>query len=199
MGALRSDRLWLFGGLALTAVLIAAGWFLMIGPKYTEASDVRAQAEDASTQLSTLRTQLSQLKADSANLPDYASLLKKYKNALPTDDDIPTFLRQLQTMGTNLGLGVNAYTATGRDESKAVTAARELPITLTAEGNVDDISTFIKKLQTTQPRAVLIESTDLKQGNTLGDASDPDPFTLTLTLNAFRLKSSASTTTVTTQ
>jgi Tfp pilus assembly protein PilO len=198
MGALRSDRVWLFGGLALIAVLIAAGWFLMIGPKYTEASDVRAQAEDSSTQLSTLRTQLSQLKADSANLPDYSALLTTYKNALPTDDDIPTFLRQLQTMGTKLNLGVTAYTATGRDESKAVSTVRELPITLSAYGRIEDISKFIKQLQTTQPRAVLIESVDLK-ADIKADGTIPTNATLTLTLNAFRLKSSASTTTVTTQ
>ncbi|GIE88087.1 type 4a pilus biogenesis protein PilO [Actinoplanes regularis] len=178
MSLLRSDRVWLFGGIILVALLVASGWFLLISPKYTQASDRRGQVEDTTTQLSKLRKGLADLKADNENLTTYKAKKAAYLKALPSGDDIPAFLTQLQTMGTKLKVNVAAYSASGRTKSDAVTTVEELPITLSATGKVADISKFVSQLQNTQPRAVLIDtvSVEFKDGNAA----------LSLTLTAFR-------------
>jgi Tfp pilus assembly protein PilO len=191
MSGLRSDRIWLFGGLALVALLVAAGWFVMIKPKYAEASDMRGQVEETTAQLAQLKKRLADLKADNAHLDEYKAEKKKSEEALPTVDSIPAFLRQLQNLGSDLHVDVSAYTASGRSKSEAVSTVEELPITLNATGTVKNISKFVKELQNTQPRAVLIQSADLKLG-------EKDAAELSLSLTAFR-NTATSTTVVTTQ
>ena len=58
MGALRSDRIWLYGGLALIALLVASGWFLMINPKYAEAAEV------ADCPVGTIRSRVARARED---------------------------------------------------------------------------------------------------------------------------------------
>ncbi|GIF12583.1 type 4a pilus biogenesis protein PilO [Actinoplanes teichomyceticus] len=197
MNVRRTDRIWLFGGLAVIALLIAAGWFLLISPKYTEASDVRSQVDDTTAQLATLRRQLSDLKADNANLKKYQDELAKNRKALPDGDDIPALLRQLQNMGTKLDVEVTAYSATGRTQSKAVSTVEELPITLNAVGKVADISRFVKQLQGSQPRAVLIQTANLTIDGREADGYDQTEMALTLV--AFRNTATSTTTVATTQ
>ncbi|BCJ44628.1 hypothetical protein GCM10010168_14410 [Actinoplanes ianthinogenes] len=192
MSGLRSDRVWLFGGLALIVLLVVTGWFLMIKPKYAEASDMRGQVEDTTTQLAQLRKRLADLKADNENLAEYKADKARFENALPTADSIPEFLRQLQTLGSTLNVDVSAYTASGRSKSDTVTTVEELPITLNATGSVADISKFVNQLQNTQPRAVLIQSAGLT-------FVEKDSAELSLTLAAFRNTSSTNTVVTTTQ
>ncbi|GIF06794.1 type 4a pilus biogenesis protein PilO [Actinoplanes siamensis] len=190
MSALRSDRVWLFGGLGLVALLIAASWFLLIQPKYNEASDMRGQAEETTAQLATLRKKLADLKVENTKLSSYHAKRDMYLKALPTGDkipadDIPAFLTQLQIMGMNLGVDVDAYSASGRDKSQAVSTVEELPIALNATGSVKNISTFLNQLQNTQPRAVLVQGASLK--------FQKGKVELSLTLKAFRNPETAST------
>lgn len=195
MSLLRSDRVWLFGGIGLVALLVAAGWFLMINPKYAEASDTQSQVEDTTAQLATLKKNLALLKADNAKLATYQDDEARLIKALPTGDkikadDIPAFLTQLQVTGINLGIDVDAYSATGRSGSAVVSSVEELPIALNATGKIADISTFLNQLQTTQPRAVLVQSAQLK--------FDGENVTLALALNAFRNPGTTTSTAVTT-
>jgi Tfp pilus assembly protein PilO len=190
MTARRIDQIWLFGGLALTVLLVAGGWFLMIKPKYADASDVRGQVEDTTAQVATLRKKLADLKADNAKIDTYHDRRDELMKALPTGnkipaDDIPAFLTRLQVMGMKLEIDVDAYSATGRDKSEVVSTVDELPITLNAGGPISEISKFMSQLQNTQPRAVLIQGASLK--------FDGDNATLTLTLSAFRNPGNTST------
>ncbi len=189
MSLLRSDRAWLFGGIILIALLVASGWFLLISPKYSQASDRRAQVEDTTAQLARLRKGLADLKADNAHLSTYKAKKTAYLKALPSGDEIPAFLTQLQNMGTKLDVNVAAYSASGRTKSDSVSTAEELPITLNATGAIADISEFVSQLQNTQPRAVLI--------NTVGVEFKDGQAMLSVTLTAFR-NTATTTTAVTT-
>ncbi|GLW30680.1 type 4a pilus biogenesis protein PilO [Actinoplanes regularis] len=189
MSLLRSDRFWLFGGILLTALLVAAGWFLVISPKYTEASEMQVQVEDTTTQLARLRKDIAVLKADNEHLDAYKATKAKYLKALPPGDDIPAFLTQLQNMGTKLNVNVAAYSASGRTKSDLVSTAEELSISLNATGTITNISKFVSQLQNTQPRAVLI--------NTVGVEFKDGNAALSLTLTVFR-NTAGTTTAVTT-
>ncbi|MEV6346920.1 type 4a pilus biogenesis protein PilO [Actinoplanes sp. NPDC051851] len=190
MSTRRIDRIWLIGGLALIAVIVVTAWFLPISSARADRDDWQTQAEDATTQLATLRSTLAELKKDNENLTTYQAQLETYQEALPSTNDIPSFLSQLQSMGTKLDIDVKIYSASTPTDSETLSTAQELPITLNATGDVDKLSTFVKQLQNSQPRAVLIQTAVLSTDTTAGAE-------LALTLVVFITKSS--TTTVTTQ
>jgi type II secretory pathway pseudopilin PulG len=75
--------------------LLGGFWFLAIGPKRKEASDVAAQVSTAQTRLDT--AQASAASADSARKQystDYATVARLGK-AVPVDDDMPSLVYQL--------------------------------------------------------------------------------------------------------
>ncbi|MFC7531337.1 type 4a pilus biogenesis protein PilO [Actinoplanes sp. GCM10030250] len=180
MNARRIDQIWLFGGLALVVLLVVAGWFLLISPKYVDEAKAQVNTEETAAQLSKARSSFAGLKAETKKLNEYQNQLKEYQAALPISsktNGIPAFLKQLQTLGTKMNVEVSGYSASVAVKIESVNTVTELPITLNVDGDVEDITRFVKQLQSTQPRAVMINSA------TLG--SDDNGTTLSLTLNAY--------------
>ncbi|MEU4694317.1 type 4a pilus biogenesis protein PilO [Actinoplanes sp. NPDC023714] len=164
MTARRIDSIWLIGGLSLFAVMIIASWFLLIKPKYAEADGEREQAGTIAAQASSLKSKYSQQQQRAEDLDEYMAKLATYQAALPrssNNNDIPAFLRELQTLGTKLDVDVSGYSAAEPETSEGSATVSELPITLNASGKTANLSRFLKQLQGTQPRAVLIESASL--------------------------------------
>ncbi|WP_433828597.1 type 4a pilus biogenesis protein PilO [Actinoplanes sp. CA-015351] len=181
MTARRIDSIWLIGGLSLMAVLIIASWFMLIKPKYAEADGEREQAGTIAAQVSTLKSKYSQQQKRAENLDQYMTELATYQAALPqssNNNSIPAFLRELQTLGTKLDVDVSGYSAAEPETSDDAGAVTELPITLNAEGKTTNLSKFLKQLQNTQPRAVLIDSASLT-------IDSPSEASVTLGLSAF--------------
>ncbi|MEV6299579.1 type 4a pilus biogenesis protein PilO [Actinoplanes sp. NPDC051861] len=180
MSARRIDQFWLFGGLFLVTLLIAASWFFLISPKYADEAKAKANTDETSAQLAKARSSFAALKAETEKLGDYQDQLAEYQAALPVTsktNGIPDFLKQLQTLGTNLDVEVSGYSASAPSASEKVSTTKILPISLNASGDVENITTFLKQLQTIQPRAVLINTTLL----TIGE----DKTELALTLDAY--------------
>lgn len=177
----RLDQIWLFGGLALTILLIAGGWFMMIKPQYAARDSVNDDTAATQTQLITEQKRLTELKADLKKIGQYKKALVTAQQAIPHDNTtnrIPEFLKQLQTLGAKYDVEVSGYGATGEELSKTTTTVTQLPITLNIEADkVEKILRLVKHLQTEQPRALLIETAKLGAGD-LG-------WELSLTLKAF--------------
>jgi Tfp pilus assembly protein PilO len=178
MGARYADRLWMFAGAAVIVVLTVIGYFFVIGPKYAEADDVRAQAETTETQMVVLRKRIAELEKQKTNLAKYRSALKTNQQALPSDPGLPDFLRQLQSSGDDVGVDVSGVTVSAAEQVDGSSTVWALPITLTASGDADKLGDFLDELQSTQPRAVLVESANLTSS---GDAGT----SISLSLKAF--------------
>ena len=178
MGARYADRLWMFAGAAVIVVLTVIGYFFVIGPKYAEADDVRAQAETTETQMVVLRKRIAELEKQKTNLAKYRAALKSNQQALPSDPGLPDFLRQLQSSGDDVGVDVSGVTVSAAEQVDGSSTIWALPITLTATGDADDLGDFLDELQSTQPRAVLVESANLTSS---GDAGT----SISLSLKAF--------------
>ena len=174
MNARRIDQLWLFGGLALVIVFVLGGWFMVIGPQYTARDTVDSDIADTEVQLATERKKLAELKADQKKVASYKAALVSAQKALPygtTTNKIPEFLKQLQTLGAKYEVEVSGYGASAPQVSETVPTVTELPMTLNVEGKVENITRFLKHLQTVQPRAVLIENARLATGDAGWDLS----------------------------
>ena len=178
MGARYADRLWMFAGAAVIVALTVVGYFFVIGPKYAEADDVRGQAETIETQMVVLRKRIAELEKQKSSLAKYRAALKANQRALPSDPGLPDFLRQLQSSGDDVGVDVSGVTVSGAEQVGGSADLWALPITLTATGDADELGDFLEELQSTQPRAVLVESANLTSS---GDAGT----SISLSLKAF--------------
>ncbi|GAA1602924.1 type 4a pilus biogenesis protein PilO [Actinoplanes couchii] len=176
----RIDQLWLFGGLTLAILLVVGGYFLLIGPQYTARDTVQNDTADTVLQLSKEQKKLGELKDQLKNVAEYKETLATAQKALPygeTTNQIPEFLKELQALGVKYDVNVSGYGASAPQELKDTPTVSELPITLNIEGDVDKITSFVKQLQTEQPRSVLIKSANY--GASTGQ------WTLSLSLTAF--------------
>jgi Tfp pilus assembly protein PilO len=182
MGARHADRIWMVGGVVGAALLLALGWFLAISPKNAEADALRTQTEETQTRLITLRHRLSELQEQAKQLDSFKATLKANQDALPVDSGLPDFLRQLQTSGDRVGVAVTGVTVNAPEEATAGGATvYALPIVVTADGNATNLGRFLDQLQQVQPRAVLIESTNM----TTESDKAADKMTVSLTMKAF--------------
>ncbi|MBT8224470.1 MAG: type 4a pilus biogenesis protein PilO [Dactylosporangium sp.] len=184
MGRLRPDRLWAIAGAAAALLLLALGWFVLIGPKYEEAVDVHDQASVAETQVGVLERRLVELRQQNRDLQQYQERLTTDRQALPTTPALADFLRQLQAAGSATSVTVSGLIV---GAPSTLTAAGNqvfsLPITLTVDGRTDGLTGFLDELQLVRPRAVLITSINaIPQGQA---GSFTDTVTLTVTLQAF--------------
>jgi Tfp pilus assembly protein PilO len=157
----RLDRIWIFAGAAAIVLLVVVSWFLLISPKYAEAADIREQAGTTRTQQVTLQHKITELKQQNSQLPTFRAALKKSQAALPSDSDMPDFLRQLQASGDNANVVVSNVTVSAPTLIKDSTNLYQVPMTLTVEGSPAQLGAFLVRLQNVQPRALLIESANL--------------------------------------
>ncbi|GGK86506.1 type 4a pilus biogenesis protein PilO [Mangrovihabitans endophyticus] len=171
MGRFRADRVWQAAGLAVILLLAAGGWFLFIGPKYAEADETRAERETVEIQTITLRKRVGQLKQESDELPKYKAALKQAQAALPADSGVPDFLRQLQASGDELGVDVNGISVAAPSEVVEQAGVYELPMTVSVNGTAARLSSFLTRMQSAQPRAVLITAATLTSQGTSGSTS----------------------------
>jgi Tfp pilus assembly protein PilO len=180
MTARRIDQIWLIGGLALTVLLSVGGWFLLIKPTYAARDTVQSDIDETAANLTTERKRLAELKAELVKIDEYKDTLATAQEAIPystTTRQIPEFLRELQTLGSKYHVEVSGYGAASPEASETSAAVTALPTTLIIEGDVDNITRFLKHLQTVQPRAVLIQNASLSAGT--------EGWELALSLKAF--------------
>ena len=192
MGGVRNvARIWAICGAAVVVVLALAGWFLLVGPKFTEADGVRRQADDTRMQLISLRRKIAGLDEQQAKLPAFRAALKANRAALPTDSGVPDFLRQLQASGELTGVAISGFSAATPVQVAGQADVWQIDMTLNAQGTPDGLSKFLDRLQTRQPRAVLVQSINLTEdaGPVSGTAQDSGTpggkTTLNLSLTAF--------------
>jgi Tfp pilus assembly protein PilO len=166
MLANRTSR-WSIGTALLCVVLLAASWFLLIGPRRAEAEDVRAQAVQENSQAALLQQQLADLKTQYAALPKKMAELKAIKQQLPPDADVPSLVRSLQDYAARAGVSVDSITpgvpavlaadgSVSTNATAGVGSLVSLPLSVVVTGQYFENSLFVKYLQTRLTRSFLI-------------------------------------------
>jgi Tfp pilus assembly protein PilO len=183
------DRLWLIGGLLAALLLTFLVWQLVIKNQQDKTNSVKDDVATAQQQVTDSTRQLNQLKADSPNLAKYQAALAADQQALPTDDGVSAFLRELHDAGGAAGVAVVQLTV---GKPTLVTGATvggsqvyDLSLTLVVTGPVDNLNAFLKQVQAVQPRAVLLKSVNESPGSSDGGAS------MNVSLDAFTTSASA--------
>jgi type IV pilus assembly protein PilO len=179
-----ADRLWMLGGAVGVALLVAIGWLGLVKPANDEADALREQTEVSEVQLIALHKRLSDLQQQEAAKATYAAELKRNQQALPAETGMPEFLRQLQTAATAVRVQVTAVdVGAPAQEQGAGLSVWSLPVTLTVAGALDEVGPFLDQVQRIQPRAALVQQTNIT-GAAEDGAKDAD-VTATLTMKVF--------------
>lgn len=99
---------------ALTVVgclaIMAAGWFLVISPKRSEAAELRTQAADQASANRTLETELQVLKAQAADLPKEQAKLAAVAAKIPDNPALPGLVRALLEASSASGVELVSIT-----------------------------------------------------------------------------------------
>jgi Tfp pilus assembly protein PilO len=177
-----TDRLWLIGGVLAAAGILGIGWFFLIGPQLDQASSLRGQASDTQQHIAVLHRGLIELRQQNDDLPRYRAELAVDQQALPSTAASADFLRVLQSLGDQTGVSISAITVSGSTAIVGNAKVRALPIIITASGTTKQLNAFLDRLQQVQPRAVLINHTDLSADDANGPTGS---YTLSVSLDAF--------------
>ena len=124
--------------IALTAVAVlaisAAGWFLLVSPKKSEAGELNVQADAQLATNDGLRTQVSVLKAQAKELPTQQAKLAAVTAKIPADPALPTLIRSLTAAADEAGVRLVSITPSPPTPLAApVAAAPVAPVDTTSD------------------------------------------------------------------
>ncbi|TAL24988.1 MAG: hypothetical protein EPN99_02135 [Frankiales bacterium] len=190
---------------ALTLVgclgIMAAGWFLMVSPKRSEAAEVRAAAIAQESTNQGLRTKLEVLKAQAKDLPKKQADLARVAAKIPSDPGLPALIRALTAASTSAGVelvsvtpgppaAVAAPVATqpvatpaaapaGQPAASPAAAApaasvgtlAAIPVAINVVGGYFEVSQFLANLENL-PRALRVTNLTLAPGTSPTEKAD---------------------------
>ncbi|HZC74073.1 MAG TPA: hypothetical protein VE442_25530 [Jatrophihabitans sp.] len=139
MARTRAEKLWIGGGSAGAFIVAVAGWFLIVHPELSNTSSLHGQTDETRTQNVALQGNITRLEQESAKLPELKASLAKAQAALPGDNGLATFTRQLQAAVARTHVTVSSITAgtpspvnAGSSSAPTATSATEASTTATA-------------------------------------------------------------------
>jgi Tfp pilus assembly protein PilO len=190
---MRTDRLWLAGGVIVAVGLALISWFALIAPQHSLADSYDTQTQDAQGRILVLRNRLAELRKENANLATYTGQLQTDEAALPTSAGTADLLRNLHSVGDLKGVTINGVVIGDPNQLSAVSSQLfQLPVTLTVSGPAAKLAGFLDDLQNNQSRALLLVSVAALPSDTSGSLAGG--MTLTIDLRAFISTASTSTT-----
>lgn len=165
-------------------VAIGAAWILVISPKRDQASKLEGQIQKAQTSLNDARSQLAQGEtARRAFRTSYATLVR-LGEAVPTDDNVPSLIYEVQSAATKAGVDFQGLTLNPSAAAGAPNVAT--PPTSTSSGSTSSAPSTATS--TPAPTATGTTTPSLPPGAVIGPAGFPiEPFTFTFQGNFFHL------------
>ena len=127
----------LVSGAAILIVLL--GWFVLIAPERSKASDLGAQVDQTNVQLQAV----TDLLQGPIGKESFASL-KVAEIAIPDDSKVSQILRQLSAASLAAGVEIDSVAP---QLAVAATGAEALPITMTVKGRYFAIQRFLRILR----------------------------------------------------
>lgn len=92
------NRIWLIGSVLLMAAVVAGGWFLAVQPQLAAAQAANDQRASVEALNATHEAALIKLEKDFANIGALKKELAPLDASIPTDTELPAFLKQLDDL-----------------------------------------------------------------------------------------------------
>jgi Tfp pilus assembly protein PilO len=85
-------------------LVLVAGWFLLVRPMRSSASDLRDQAKTQQSSNASLQQRIQMLRAQAKDLPAVRAKLAASKTKIPEDPALPSLIRTLSTTADDAGV-----------------------------------------------------------------------------------------------
>jgi len=128
-------------GIGFTLVIAAMGWFLLVSPQRSRASELDGKIASVEQQITAARA--AQMQAADAKPIRSADLFRLTK-AMPSDNDIPGVLLELSRIASETGI---VFEQIVPQATLATGEMRAQPIDLTFEGNFYSLSDFLYRVR----------------------------------------------------
>ena len=165
-------KTWVALAAALSVVVLAAGWYLLVQPQRSQVEDLRSQAQVQVDGNALLQTQLAVLRAQAEDLPEQERALAKVAARIPDDPALPTLIRELTAASKRTGVELVSLTpgaptpvgaAPAADGSVTAGALLAVPLTLNVVGNYVQVQQFVAALEDL-PRALRVSNLAIAPG-----------------------------------
>jgi Tfp pilus assembly protein PilO len=162
----------------VVAAAIIGAWFAIVEPKRSQAGKLGGEVTAAQAQLAQVQGQVAAGEAAKSAYAGYYNALAKLGEAMPTDDDTPSLLYQLQAAANASHVDFQNFVLTPGGSAPSLPAVT----TPTSTGATGATGT------TGSSGAAAATQTTLPPGATVGQAGLPiEPYTLTFEGNYFKL------------
>ena len=122
-------RSWTLGAVALSLVILLGGWFLLVSPKKSQASDLEAQTATVQGQNASLTTEIATLKAQNEKLPEQEAKLAKIRQQMPDNPALPGLIRSLSDIAKTSGVELMSLAPANPVAAKTPVATAPTPTT----------------------------------------------------------------------
>jgi len=146
-----ATRKWSLLATVLVAAIFVAGWFLVIAPKRSEASDLTGQAKSQASANARLETQVQMLMAQQEDLPKQRATLAVLRKQIPDNPALPTLVRNLTSAGRKTGVSIDSLAPTL--PVAMVSATQPVAPTATTQTSSDSTTESESESQTPAPAA----------------------------------------------
>ena len=154
--------------------LVVGSWILMIAPKRSEASHLQSQIASVRGQLRTEEAAVASGVAARSAYGAYYAELARLGEAVPSTDDVPSLIYQIQNAASAAGVDFHSLAVTGSTSGSTSTPAKgqatlppgvsqspaglpEEPFTFTFDGSFFHLADFLGRLQ----RFVRVSNTEV--------------------------------------
>jgi Tfp pilus assembly protein PilO len=192
-------RKWSAAAVVLIAAVFAAGWFLLVSPKRSDAADLKTQTATQDSANVTLQSKLEELKAQQADLPRQRARLAEISTKVPDNPALPSLIRDLTAASRKVGVSLDTLapaapvavsaTAPGVVAAAPVAPAAatnvalfQVPLTLNVTGSYFELEQFVNKLEGLK-RSFLV--TGFSISDATSDKAALDDLTIALTGRVF--------------
>jgi type IV pilus assembly protein PilO len=211
-------RKWSAAAVVLIVAIFAAGWFLLVSPKRSDASELKAQTATQESANVALQQKLEELKAQQADLPRQRARLAQIGVKIPGNPALPSLIRDLTAAGRKVGVTIDSMApsapvtvtapastgvvgaAPAAPKSGATAAAAptsvlyQVPLALKVTGSYFELEQFLNKLEGLK-RSMLVSGFSVTATGATGtDAAEGD-LSLALTGRVFLCQDAPATTT----
>lgn len=188
----------------LTAVgviaVLAAGWFLLVSPQRSQATDLQSQAASQQSANDGLRVQVAQLEAQKKGLPAQQRLLDEMAAKIPASPELPALIRQLSTAAEAAGVDLvtlaptapspvtvtapaapatTTSTTTGTAGTPAAapvapaSSLLQIPVTVTVRGTYFNLTSFFRNVEKLD-RGMLVPGWKISPAESAGPSASGD-------------------------
>jgi Tfp pilus assembly protein PilO len=103
---------WALLTVVAVVAIAAGGWFLLISPQRSHASDLRTQTQTQQTQNESIQNELASLQSQHKGLPQVQADLAKLGVQLPNNPGLPALIRSLSSAADAAGVDLISLTPT---------------------------------------------------------------------------------------